>query len=515
MQIHLNEVSSKGITSLTLEHAGERIELSAGSYHSAAIINRESMFVEINQFLKELPAEQQEELWELYTKITDYLSSEEIRSSYFVRSEIESAVKDIYKIATYSSLREWVENARLDIPSDVNEKFVEYNERGRNYRSRTYIKSDYVDLQVLTLGLRLMIPVWGVYIQNVASAHGNGYKESEAVKLIELAGLDKWSPYTRMYEYIEASVDKEVSMTMVMAGLSSEEVPRHLMAMALVRKISIGPLATARDLDSLARILFNYVTGTHLRMDGRFHSVTGVVRPKRRRSMDTGDEDNSSVWDDYGQTTEISEGDRQLLEVFSENTEVILRRIDSAVTLSRVQQCISICSRHDSRKIEDFQKALIFWVIRSISPEARDLLLKRTEFHLIGIVQAVLDHWGFHELAILVAAEEYINENGETYIPTETRNKITKAQAEILDQQYPHWRQETKRQDPGKRGNVTVTAIDMIVEMMSGRAWKPHAPRDIVARIPMLAHVGHMYISGDIRRQLADMIIHVNNTLGK
>src|SRR5699024_4997939 len=133
-------------------------------------------------------------------------------------------------------------------------------------------------LQVLTLGLRLMIPVWGIYIQNVASAHGNGYKESEAVKLIELAGLDTWEPYIRMYEYIEASVDSEASMTMVMAGLSSEEVPRHLMAMALVRKISIGPLATARDLDSLARILFNYVTGTHLRMDGRFHSVTGVVR---------------------------------------------------------------------------------------------------------------------------------------------------------------------------------------------------------------------------------------------
>lgn len=132
----------------------------------------------------------------------------------------------------------------------------------------------------------------------------------------------------------------------------------------------------------------------------------------------------------------------------------------------------------------------------------------------MGVAQAILDHWGFHELALLVSAEEYISDDGETYIPTETRNKITKIQAEILDKQYPHWRQETKRQEPGKRGNVAVTAIDMVVDWMSGRAWKPHAPRDIINRVPMLTQTGYMYISGDIRRQLADMIIHVNNTIG-
>lgn len=514
MQIQLNELSSKGITSLALEHRGNSMKLSAGSYHSAAIINRDTLFKETNDFLSSLPPEDQAKLWDLYLKVNEYLSSEEIRSSYFIRAEIEAVVKDMYKIITWPVVREWVERARLEIPSDVNDKFEEYNERGRNYRSRTYIKSDYIDLQAMALGLRMVVPVWGMYIQNVAATHGNGYKESEAVKLIELAGVNQWPPYIRMMEYIEASVDKEISMTMVMAGLSSEEVPRHLMAMALVRKISIGPLSTPVDRDSLARILFNYVTGTHLRMDGRFQSVTGVVQAKRSRSLDKGDEDNSSVWDDYGQTTEITEGDRQLLEVFSEKVSVIVDRADRTLDIARVQQCIAICSRHEERKVEDFQKALIFWVIRTISPESRELLLKRTEFRLMGIAQAILDHWGFHELALLVSAEEYISDDGETYIPTETRNKITKQQAEVLDKQYPHWRQETKRQEPGKRGNVAVTAIDMVVDWMSGRAWKPHAPRDIIERVPMLAQGGYMYISGDIRRQLADMIIHVNNTIG-
>jgi len=514
MRIHVQELSPKGINTLRLEHKDQEMVLSAGSYHSAAILNREILFKETNEFIATLPEEKQDHLWALYSKVNEYLSSEEIRSSFLVRERIESVVKALYALVTYDELRSYVDKAQLTIPSDVSDKFVEFNERGRNYRSRTYIKSDYLDMVAMALGLRFMVPIWGMYIQNVSSINGNGYKESEAVKLIELAGLDKWPPFIRMVEYIEASVDKEISMTMVMAGLSSEEVPRHLMAMALVRKISIGPLSTSVERDSLARILFNYVTGTHLRMDGRFQSVTGIVQPKRHRAMDKNDEDNSSVVDDYSQTQEITEGDRQMIEVFTEKPEIIVNRIAPELDLGRVQQCISVCSRAEARPVEPFQKALVFWVIRTISPEARDLLLKLTHFRLMGVAQAILDHWGYHELAILVSAEEFFHEDGEAFMPSETRNKITKQQAEILDRQYPHYRQETKRQDPGKRSNVAVIAIDQVVDMMNGRAWKPHAPRDIIEKIPLLAQTGHMYISGDIKRQLADMIIRVNNITG-
>ena len=514
MQILLNDLSNGGIISLKLTHRGQVIDISAGSYHSAAIINREVMFDEVNAFMASLPMADQDTLWSCYLKVAEFLSSKEIRASFFVRREIEQVVKDIYKMVTYERVHAWVVKVKLPIPSDVSDKFEEFNDRGRNYRVRTYIREDYVDLQTFALAQRFMVPIWGLYVQSVAGSHGNGYKEPEAVKLIELAGLDKWPPYIRMMEYIEASVDSTVSMTMVMAGLTSEEVPRHLMCMALVRKISIGPLSTTVDTHSLARTLFNYVTGTQVRMDGRFQSVTGVVKPKRSRSADKGDEDNSSVLDDYGQTTDISEGDRQMIEVFSEKVNVLVDRTESELDISRVQQCISICSRYENRPIEEFQKAIAFWVIRAISPEARELLLKRTGFRLVGVAQAVLDYWGFHELAILVSAEEYVSSSGEIFIPTETRNKITKQQMEILDVQYPHWRQETKRQDPGKRSNVAVTAIDMVVDMMSGKAWKPHAPNDIIERLPMLKHTGHLYISGDIRRQLADMIIHVNNSIG-
>lgn len=515
MQINVREMSSQGISILALEHQGEELLLSAGSYYSAAIINRENLFKEANEFAAALPQAQQDRLWELYNRTAELLGSKEIRSSFLVRGEIEAISKELYTIITYPALRTFVDRAGLIIPPDVSDKFEEHNEYGRNYRrSRTYIRSDYMDMVAMALGLRFIVPIWGMYIQNVSSSSGNGFKESEAVKLIELAGVDHWPPFIRMMEYIEASIDNDISMTMVMAGLSSEEVPRHLMSMAMVRKISIGPLSTSVDRESLARILFNYVTGTALRMDGRFQSVTGVVQAKRRRSADMSDEDNSSVWDDFSQTTDISEGDRQVLEVYSEGVKHIIDRIAPDISLSRVQQCISICSRHDDRKIEPFQKAMIFWVIRTISPEARELLQKLTLFRLMGIAQAVLSHWGFNELAMLVSAEEFFDEEGDTYMPMETRNKITRQQQEILDKQYPYYRQETKRPEPGKRSNLAVIAIDRVVDMMSGRAWKPHAPRDVIEQIPMLPQTGHMYISGDIKRQFADMIIKVNILCG-
>lgn len=503
---------------IDISHGEETLSLLIGSYHSAAITDKENLFKEINEFINRmLSDEEQAVLWGIYSNVREYLGTDGIVGSYFVREEIEKLVRKIYSIVTYDRLRSYVDRASFKIPGDVSEVFKEYNDRGRvNYRNQTYIRADYMDLQALALGLRLMVPIWGVFIQNVSGDHGNGFKESEAVKMIEIAGVVSWPPYKRMLEYVEACVGKDtsaISMTTVMAGLSSEEVPRHLMAMALVRKIAVGTISTSSESESMARNLFNYVNGTLQRMDGRFQSVTGIVMPKKSRAIDKSDEDNSSVWDDYSQTTDITEGSRQLIEVFSEKIETIIMRSNEPVDISRVQQCIAICSRHESRPIMPFQKALIFWVIRSISPEARDLLTKQTMLRLMGIAQAVLAHCGYHELAILISAEAHINEEGVSFMPTETRNKITKQQAEILDQQYPYYRQETKRQDPGKRSNVAVTAIDTIVAEMSGIAWKPHAPRDIVEKIPMLTQSGYMYISGDIKRQLADMIIRINNTL--
>lgn len=512
MRFDVAEISRKGISKIRISYEDQSIDVEVPSYASAAIIRREEMFDELNTFLSTFSKADRKTLWELFLKSTELLS-EEFRSSYMVRDGLEEVVKGIYEIVTYQRLKSWVDHAGLVIPPDVSDKFEEFTPEGnRNYRSRTYIREDYIDMVALALGLRLMIPIWGTYVNTVAVHGGNGFKESEVVKLIEQAGLQFWPPYRRMLEYIDASIDKEVSMTMVMATLSSAETPRHLMAMALVRKISIGPISSAVAQESLARILFNYVTGTHQRMDDRFKPMIGTVHAKRSR-LDRNDEDNSSVLDGYQQATEITEGDRQLIEVYSENIANIVKRIAPDLSIRRVRQCIREVSRVDGRDIEPFQKAIVFWVIRVISPEARELLMKLTMFRLMGITQAILDHWGYHELAILVAAEEFIDDSGEVYMSSDVRSKLSKQQIEILDKQYPYYRQTTRRAEPGKRNNEAIIAIDMVTEWMSGRAWMPHAPEDIIAKIPLLAETGNMYVPGDIKRQLADVIIKINQEI--
>lgn len=513
MQIHVDQQSNIGILSVLLQHGRDSMIMSAGSYHSAAILNRDSLFKETNAYLASLSDAEQSSIWQAYIRANELLSDDQMRTSYSIRSELEKVVNSIYEIVTYASVKRFVTREGMVIPRDVPDRFEEYGDKGRNYRNRTYIREDYIDLMVLALALRFMIPIWGVYIQDVSSINGNGYKESEAVKLIEQAGLNQWPPFERMLEYTAASVDKTINLSSIMAGLSTEEIPRHLMAMALVRKISTGPLNTINERESLARILFNYVTGTQDRMDGRFRTQTGQVVPKKSHITSKNEDDNSSVWDDYGQTQEITEGDRQLIEVFTQNVPEIIRRADPTLELSRAQQCISVCSKDVDREIHPFQKALIFWTIRSISPEARDLLSRASLLTLTGVAQALLDHWGFYELALLIGAELYENPDDGMYFVSDPRRKLSNQQIETLNRQYPFYRQETKRVEPGKRTNVAIVAIDMVVQMTAGTLWKPHAPRDIIARYPHIAQVGYMAPPGDMRRQLADMIIHVNNLL--
>jgi hypothetical protein len=510
MRIEVEAVINRGISIIRIEHDGETpLIISAGNYSSAAILPRDTLFDELNAYIATWSDERQDKLWDIYVEIVHNLQDSNINSE-TLTSNLSHLVAEIYKLATYENLKTFVYRADLQLPDDLSDTYQEYGPRGRNYRERTYIKNEYKELVALALGLRFMIPIWGMYIVLILPRNGNYYKESEAVDLLEEAGVKTWPPYTRMEEYVAASVDGDASLSTLMGGLSSEEIPDHLLALALVRKIAVGPLSVTSEKDSLARILFNYVTGTHGRLDSRFTGASGPIVAKRMR-MSENEEDNSSVWDMMTQTQEITDGDRSTIEVYTENLEVLIERTCPELQLSRVQQCISACSRNEARIVAPFQKALIVWVVRTIPPQARDLLSKKAILRLMGLVQATLDHWGFPELAVLVSAERLHNDGEEVYLPSETRNKITKEQLAILNEQYPYYRQETKKLDPTKRRNEAVKAIDDVVEQMSGMQWKPLAPRNIIEKLPMVQAMGFMYISGDIKQQLAAMIIHVNN----
>lgn len=509
MRIEVEAVINQGISIIRLEHGDDMLILSAGNYTSAAILHREKLFRELNEYLASWSDERQDKLWLIYKDIYENLNDTGINSQ-TLTANLSGLVSEMYKLATYDSLKMFVHRADLRLPEDLSDVYQEYGPRGRNYRERTYIKSEYKELVALALGLRLMIPVWGMYIHLIIPVNGNYYKETEAVNLLTRAGLKTWPPYIRMEEYVAASVDGNASLSTLMGGLATDEIPTHLLGLALVRKISVGPLSVNSDKESLARILFNYVTGTHGRLDTRFTGSSGPIIPKRMRLNDN-EEDNSSVWDQYGQTQEISDGDRMTIEIYTENLDVVIERTEPSLSLSRVQQCISACSRNEQRILEPFQKALLVWVVRTIPPEARELLSKKSALRMMGLAQAALDYWGFPELAILLSAERVPAGVNETFMHNETRNKITKEQMAILNEQYPYYRQETKRLDPTKRRNEAVKAIDEVVEAMSNVRWKPLAPRNIIEKIPMLTAVGHMYVSGDIKQQLAAMIIHVNN----
>jgi hypothetical protein len=511
MKFIVDAVINRGISIIRVDHDDETpMIISAGNYSSAAIIPRDTLFKELNEYIATWSEERQDKLWQIYSAIHANLYNSEINTETLTEN-LNGLVAEIYKLATYENLKTFVYRADLQYPEDLSETYQEFGPRGRNYRERTYIKNEYRELVALALGLRFMIPIWGMYISLIVPRNGNYYKETEAVALLEDAGVKRWPPYVRMEEYVAASVDGEASLSTLMGGLSSEEIPDHLLALALVRKIAVGPLSVTQDKDSLARILFNYVTGTHGRLDTRFTGASGPIVPKRLRGND--EEDNSSVWDMMNQTQEITDGDRMTIEVYTENLDVLIERTCPDLTLSRVQQCISACSRNEARIVAPFQKALIVWVVRTISPEARELLSKKAILRLMGLVQATLDHWGFHELALLVSAERMASEDEESFMPSETRNKITREQMVILNEQYPYYRQETKRLDPTKRRNEVVKAIDDVVDQMSGHQWKPLAPKNIIDKIPLVQAMGFMYISGDIKQQLAAMIIHVNNLI--
>ena len=157
-------------------------------------------------------------MWKLYVSVHANLTNSDINTE-TLTDNLADLVEQIYQLATYDNLKSWVYRADLQYPEDLSDTYQEYGPRGRNYRERTYIKNEYLELVALALGLRLMIPIWGLYIQLIVGRSGNYYKEAEAVDLLDQSGVKDWPPYVRMEEYVAASVDGEASLSTLMGGL--------------------------------------------------------------------------------------------------------------------------------------------------------------------------------------------------------------------------------------------------------------------------------------------------------
>lgn len=494
--------SGDSLSVITTSHNGLSLQWDAGVYIKANLNTIEAVFRDINGFWAQLPMEKQDDIWGCYQLIHETLNG--VGDFAKLQNRLSGLVKTLYEYHSLQDINKYVQlYTNIAYPVSLKEIY------GPNDpKDRTYLRSDYVKLVNLAIALRPMVPIWGEYILRVRNQSGSNYKEYQAVGLLSKAYIISCEPMTQLRDYVTSSSQYATrSVSAIMGGLGSTELPEWLLAITLIRRVALGEVSAIDDKTNLVSNIYNFVTNTLTSLDRKFD---GRINEKYRENDGAGDDDNASLAESYKIKQPVSDGDLIAIGVYCEDPHKLALQIDPSVSLDVLNSCLHSLDNMGEMEIKQHHITLTQWVTAvTLPPRGIPHLNKPTMLNVMAVTQAILWHWGFNDLACLATASTVEMKANYLLGAADSRAKISRALVEELALAYPHVPRPTNRERTVRQSNPGCKAVDLLCAEMVRSEWYIHAPQELINISSAGNNNRRMVIPADIKNQLAELVLKI------
>lgn len=516
MHLEVSQVKNGGFVEVATHHKGKSLLWPTKAYSKIKLQQPERVFDEINGFLKTLPAEAQNQIWDSYCQIKEILDI--VADNIHIGNTIRHYVSQMYAVTPMNEFHKWLlTQGNLFIPTDVQETMAD-NSRYKG-TDKTYLKSSYVNLATLGLAMRLMVPIWGEFIDQATEGD---YKEVEAVGLIDNTELKSWPEdeptWDKLHNYIRYfSNDPSALIGNLWKGLGSEEIPDVLQAKAVVRRLTIVPLSDHNSHSIIANI-FRYVK-TNTKPQDR----TNQDRVNRKRPDEGGggeDDDKISIAESYKLKQRVSDGDAVLFNVSTRNMIGLCQIVDPTVDLNKVMACTYREQLNKVALIGEFQPhqiRLAQWVMaKAFPPRAFHLIDALSVIRLLGCTQALLWHWGYLDLAVLMQVE-LLNQSDQLNLTAAKQAKsgarISSKYKEALNLLYPYVKPQrikaSSQEGDENFVNTAAIAINNVTSDIKSSNWLYHGPDGLYNEAGLPEGRNVVVIPQTIKNTITEMVMHL------
>ena len=466
------------------------------------------VFEQMNDYWATLPDYRQSEIFEIYRAIN--LCFESIHG----REELYKAVRDectkLLDAHDIEDISTWINfKSKIIIPDKFEREYVHSIDR-QGSREQTYIRSDYTRLVVLSLVLRVMVPVWGEYIAHTRQQYGTTFKEYQAFMLIVKSKLFNCDAMEKLRVYIDATVqDDRYNATNIIEGINSEDFPAYILGLVLIRRLCTGDM---RGLDPKA----NLVTLVHKfvvhRGSGTDVAVDSMVKDKRPEEAESGMESKLSTLERYKNKHELAIGDICELEHAVSNPVQLAFQLSANMTEFLIQRSLYTAQELVANRLSAPQIMLMRLIIAPIiSPRGVMYLKKQTIVNLLGVTQAVLWARGHKYLSVLSTCYASLNDNEIHITSSDSRGRVSKDQLAELDRLYPYPKITGGRRTGVKPINLVVRDLDAIADDLSLYSWIATIDDDLRGEVIDSTGSRRIPIPYDIKSLLANLFIEIGN----
>ena len=504
----MNLTDGEDLTVVMTSDDGQTLRWDVSSYKRNRITKTNDIFRDINGYWNALSYSRRAAIFNKYKEISEHLSSvgivsDEVFSLTQFAETLTQLVTELYELMPYEEIEQWMfKHSVITYPDTLRTS----HDPDDMSPDRTYLISDYRELAAFTVALRPMVPIWGSYIKMTDKAAGTLFKEYNAFRIVGRTNLMRTKPYDRLLRFIACLNRSSDTFSAILKGLASSDIPEWLLAIIAVRRLSAGEVDASEENGNIIANVYRFVDTTLSDLPKRFGSVQ-----KKKPADEKRDDDNSSTLELYRSRQTVSTGDIMKYNVYARNIDRMISHVDNTVDTAIIDKCCESHSTIMKNNIAKVQITIVQWVLNDIiSAQAVPNLYKEELVNCIIATQALLLHWGFPVIAMLIGAQECVPENINK-MTTFARIKMDDKLVQELNKFYPY---KINTEGTQKYSNVAQASIVKVAEVFNNHAWHATINPSLVSpmgiNLEAQRRIRLMYNDTLLVNQLAQLVIFIN-----
>lgn len=491
-----------------LVHGKEYINWSMRYYEKQSGLSVTGVFGDINGYWASLPSEKQALIFDVYRRISEAISN--IVDAMMLKVKLVEYVSELYRHTPYEDFSKWVTgNIMIHTPPEMRDTYAELeiakrSTAGDDYSATTYLRQEYIDLVKLAIFFKPMVPIWAEYAIAFDTSSGkSNFREYNAMSLIMNTEINRLPAMDRLRVYMSASIPtSDNSFSALLGGLGSSEVPDWLMSSVMIRKICLIDTKILST-NNITSVLYHSTANTLKSMKRWF---TGTVKDKTATKVIGDDGEETPFAENYKIKQDKSDADLRIRSVYTQAMERVILKVDETID----KTIIRAVKRNNASAMKDFiptegQMTLLAWAVSpAISVHAISHLDRQSLMSTMLAGQAILWHWGFYDLALLLTSDETRTQDGLLLGGVTSQSRIPREYVDLFSEMCPYHPDSTNKKV--RQINVACTAIDDMARSFVKCDWILRAPEELIELGTHMDERNVMIVPSDIRTHISKLV---------
>ncbi len=487
---------------VVVEHGDQTLMFDLQAFGKRQLLNND-ITAHINQYWATLPGVQQQLIFETYRQVAETFELVSGTSAWI--QAMLPLIKQLYDQHDLRRMREWILlNNEIIIPEKFKDAYVQTDDRPFT-RDRTYTKPDYIELLVLSLALRAMVPIWGEFIYRTKDETGTDFKEYYAFALLNQTSVMETAAVAKLRVYIQGNLQDDKPLTnVIISGISRDDYPNWLLAKVMVRRLSVGDLRGVAQNTDLVVTIHNDLSAQN---NPGGSSNFGEPIQIKQFGGDDGDEQGVSRLEHFKIKALHSAGEIASIEHYMGDPFAVAKRLDPSLNPGTLMEFLESGQALKDVQLWPCQIGLTQWVMAPvIPPRGMDHLDKISTLRAMAVAQTYLWQHGHKHLAALLAAMACDNTASFQQTGTASMARITADQKIQLAALFPYNTVSPSRTqtEPKNKGE---TAIDELAGGFIGHDWLLTVPDAMAVELTGRQHYRRMSCPHMIKQMLAALAI--------